>query len=379
MSHGYERDYSDDDEEPVPLARPLRHCRGTNAEFRRRPHPLKARQSFGPEDYIISRREEDVSPGRKLKRPEDVLAAKPALHTPELASDGSTINRNRNFDLDPMSTCAESIFSQQSARTSVTDVPSTCYDTAEKVTATKVLVDIFTEDSGFSHLYTRAIEDQLIGPDRLKRNLYGLLKSYAQNLHGEAQMELQRLASQLVAAKARDVAQCIMEKFHVQPTIQKHQEVIGPRAENSDEENVEDDEVPSVDEDRLEDIAVFRQFLVGSAAFSLFAEHSRSFVQPKVPKMPDEPSLGSSEKERMDGVVDQPDLLLPQALLVAERISQQSKQPQMTSLKLRSSTWNSLLVACGFLEPPLSVGTVRIRWSCVSPETLAFKITGFKY
>ncbi|KAJ4364367.1 hypothetical protein N0V95_000776 [Ascochyta clinopodiicola] len=182
---------------------------------------------------------------------------------------------------------AESVFSQESTQSSATGVSAVSgYSDAEIMTATKQLVSIFLEDTTSNQLYQRAFDHPRIGSDRLQRNLHRLLKTYSQNLHHEAQGELERLASQLVAVKARYVAQCVMEEFQVKPTV-KRQRQNEAKADDSDQEEAEEeDKIPPIDEDRFEDIAVLRQFLVGSAAFGTFQEQLKSFVQPKSSHLP---------------------------------------------------------------------------------------------
>ena len=157
-------------------------------------------------------------------------------------------------DDDRMSTYAESVFFSGSIGSSATGLSATsAYTDAEIVTATRELINIFIEDKKLRQLYQHAFDDPRIGPDRLKRNLYRLLKKYAQNLQQEAKGELKRLAAQLLAVKARYVMQCVMEKFYVKSVLHRqHGDAAEGSKDDSEEEDAEeDDDLPAIDEDRF--------------------------------------------------------------------------------------------------------------------------------
>ena len=260
------------------------------------------------------------------------------------------------------STYAESIFSQESTLSSATGASATSgYTEAEIVTATKELVNIFLEDAVTSQLYRRAIEDPHIGPDRLKRNFYRLLRIYSQNLHREAQGELEHLASQLVAAKARYMAQCVVERFHTEP----HRKIGLDSKEESDHEDAEEDhEIALIDEDRFEDLVVLREFLVGSSAFGLFQEQLKSFVQPKDLKRLAEELRLSPDKDRTDDPVQCITSPAPLERVCEKESHDNGSRPTMKGRVRRYC--EAFLVAIALVEPPLLPGTARLRWSCVS-------------
>ncbi|XPS71257.1 hypothetical protein M3J09_003445 [Ascochyta lentis] len=271
-------------------------------------------------------------------------------------------------DDERMSLYAESIFSQESTCSSATGVSTASgYTHAEIRTATRELVSIFLEDIVTAQLYQLALENPRIGPDRLQRNLHRLLKIYSQNLHHEAHGELERLASQLVAVKARYVAQCIIEKFHVKPTSQRRHRIEAKAYDSDQEEVEEEDNIPPLDEDRFEDIAVLHQFLVGSAAFGLFREQLKSFVQPNPLQPPARIPTLLSEKGRKT------ETLLP---VVQPTSSEQPNEKAPYNNDLRSR-WieqarcycNNLLVAVELLEPQLPPGLTRLRWSCTCGDS----------
>jgi hypothetical protein len=296
-------------------------------------------------------------------------------------------------DDERVSTYAESVFSSDSMGSSATGLSSTsAYTDAEIVTATRELVNIFIEDSILRQLYQSALEDPRIGPDRLKRNLYRLLKKYAQNLQQNANGELERLAAQLVAVKARYVTQCVMERFYIRPVSQQRRKDASEelKDDSEEEDNQEDDDLPAIDEDRFEDIVVLHQFLVENVAFRLLQEQLKSFVQPKRSISPYNKTRFQSQvqsaKQIADAVLsgvpeeqlDEPESnsLDRHALHVG---SQVVKAPDMRSTGDASSfssavtnRWQlsallqRIAVTLGFSEPPLQPDTVRLRWQCVS-------------
>lgn len=267
-----------------------------------------------------------------------------------------------------MSMYAESIFSQESAWSSATGVSTAGgYTEVEVATATKELLNIFEEDAAITQLYQRAIDHPHIGPDRLQRNLHRLLKIYSQNLHREAHGELERLASQLVAVKARYVARCVIERFHVKPSAAiRRYHPVDMRAEDSDQEEADqEDAIPPIDEDRFEDIVLLHQFLVESNAFRMFQEQLKTFVQPK----PTQPTLKTSTAmNKTDCPVDDVQTLDMPATPDQELTETASRSRGRHRSLPHSIRYycNILLVAAGCLEPPLSPGMIRLRWKCVS-------------
>ncbi|UPX13887.1 uncharacterized protein EKO05_0004383 [Ascochyta rabiei] len=280
-----------------------------------------------------------------------------------LDSNSDAYTQPSESDDEGVSLCAESIFSQESTRSSATGASAaTGYTDAEIKTATKELVSIFLEDTVTTQLYQCAFDNPCIGPDRLQRNLYRLLKKYSQNLHHEAQGKLERLASQFVAVKARYVAQCVMEEFHVKPTLQRQRQNQA-KADDSDQEDAqEEDKIPPIDEDRFEDIAVLHQFLVGSAAFGMFQEQLKSFVQPKH----SQPSPGKDmllNEENCKTETTTPAMQPTATEQLSETASPNSNIP-LGWLERAQHSRNNLLVAMELLEPRLPPGMTRLRWSC---------------
>ncbi|KAF3049196.1 hypothetical protein E8E11_010184 [Didymella keratinophila] len=270
-------------------------------------------------------------------------------------------------DNEPLSAYAESIFSQESAGSSATGMSAGAhgYTDIELETATKQLVDVFSEDVAIGRMYQLAIENPHIGPERLKRNLYRLVKIYAQNLRKDAKGELERLASQLVAVKARYVTQCVMEKFHTKPIAQRNP-TVQANDENSDGEKSEgnsddEDAMPPIDEDRFEDIVVLRQFLVGSAAFGIFQEQLKSFAQPKMPRQPPGATLLATGTEDTEEEVSAVEYL-------TQEQSSEKRLPQMSAhvghFELTKRYGETLLIGLGLLQPTIPPGMIRVRWSC---------------
>ena len=298
---------------------------------------------------------------------EDMLSGSQVLaNTAPTLSDRMIWSQLSDSDDERTSMYAESIFSHESTWSSATGVSSAGgYTDAEVVTATRELVNIFLEDAVTVQLYQRAFDDPRIGADRLQRNLHRLLKIYSQNLHREAQGELERLASQLVAVKARYVAQCVIEKFHVKPTSQRHRKIVSQVDEDSDEEDAEEeDRIQPIDEDRFEDIVVFHQFLVRSAAFRLFQEQLEAFMQPKILRPPLEAPLLQNMDERTRKVETPATPPLTQSR-PSEKESTTTRMHTGSLERLKRYS-NIIFVAMELLEPPLLPGTARLRWSCVS-------------
>jgi hypothetical protein len=244
--------------------------------------------------------------------------------------------------------------------TSATDLSrGNKYSANQIATATRELVLIFQKDPVLAPLYQRAVVDPSIGPTRLRRNLRRLFKVYAEQLEDEATDGLEHLASRLVALKARYLAECIIEQLQGS-TIE--QTLVEPdiHDESSDEENPK-----AIDEDIFEDLLIFREFLVGSHAFRALQSRVKQFVLPEkfinsVAQAVAE-EMKRTEAREMIGSLQLPWLL-----------ASMLKQPftWLPSLRqYREKVW----IASGRLEPPLAGGQQRLRWTCVSTKSEAYR------
>jgi ankyrin repeat protein len=177
------------------------------------------------------------------------------------------------------SSYARSVFSTASLASSATDLSrNSGYSAVQIARATKELIRILQDDENLVPLYKRAINDVLIGPARLERNLRRIFKNYAEHLSELAGDRLEYLASRLVRLKAKFVAQSIMEKYDAERPVHRNRSSwIQDEEQSSDEEA----EAQAVDENEFHDLDSFRYFLVSSEAFGMLHTQMRSFVLPK--------------------------------------------------------------------------------------------------
>ena len=220
-----------------------------------------------------------------------------------------------------------SVFSDRSRATEDTEISTARRFTALHVeTATRELLRVFQEHHILVPLYQIALDQLKIGPDRLQRNLYRLLKIYARNLQEEAAVDLETKASELVSLKARYVAQSVVEDFHIRPVVRQPKTL--KDQESSDEDDAPDEQqLDPVDEDLFENLTTLRKFLVESEAFRTFQEQLAAFIRPK-----------------------------PINTYVFKQKKENWFQRNM----------KAVLITVGYLEPPLEPGMTRIRWQCVS-------------
>lgn len=208
------------------------------------------------------------------------------------------------------------------------------YTSVEMESATIELRRVLQEDIGLAKLYQLAIEDTNIGPERLQRNLGRLLKQMAQDLKVEASKELERLTSRFVAVKARNIAHCIVQDLRV--TRQARQTHEGPEESESEHED------NAIDENRFEDLTIFRTFLVESDAFQIFQSRLETFVHPKrLPEVEAKIEIESTGTNYWSSKT-----FLPLGWL--------------------NSICVSIISATGFVDPQIPSHAVRLKWHCVS-------------
>jgi hypothetical protein len=256
------------------------------------------------------------------------------------------------------------------------------YSAVQIATATKVLLAIFYEDENLLSLYTSAIENQSIGPERLQRNLRRLFRAYAGLLEGEATERLEYLASRLVLIKSALLARCIVEKLQngrvgVQLPRKEHNE------ESSDEEDNNAD-ARAVNEDAFEDLAIFREFLVESEAFRTFRVRLQTFIIPKSTHLTHPEPVSNGDVLTAKTVEPTPIKAVTghRKALTWQKWRNDSKESAngffcgaygkttassvfhlMTDAFMLAT--DDILIAAGLLEPPLRPDMVRLRWRCV--------------
>ena len=286
------------------------------------------------------------------------------LKDPEDNHEGFSMNKknkrdNEDDNASVISSYAASIFSVQSAASSATDLAKgSGYSVDEITTATEDLLAILQNNVDLAPLYLTAIEDPSIGPQRLQRNLRRIFKQYAEHLKKEAKDRLEFLTSQLVSLKAGFLSQSIVEcctRIAAKTEHEKPHKV--GMEENFDDEWEEDNEAEEeeeamhMDDTNFEDLIAFREFLLTSSAFQTLRSQIQNFVLPN-------PSRATGQE-----IVIREDE--KGALL---EVGGPERRGVKTARILRHimRRFNTVLIATGYLEPPLEPAMVRLRWKCVS-------------
>jgi predicted DNA-binding protein len=315
-------------------------------------------------------------------------------------------------DSSSSSSYARSAFSTASLASSATDLSKNSgYSAVQIARATKELVLILQDDEDLVPLYKRAIEDVVIGPAKLERNLRRFFKAYADHLGDIAGDRLEYLASRLVRLKAKLVVRSIMEKYGTEQEAMQRQESNSrqEQEQSSDEEN----EVHPVDETEFHDLVSFRNFLVGSEAFGMLRTRIRSFILPRN-AVGGETEAGTKEVESTtedDGIAREDDEPAEEEVEVTTEafktttmdIENPTKDIDITTIDIDTAKIyteieklhagqdrilanrslslakyiefakdfaGAALVAFGYLEPALQPGLTRLRWQCVSASMI---------
>jgi hypothetical protein len=178
------------------------------------------------------------------------------------------------------SSYARSVFTTSSLASSATDLSrDSGYSAVQIARATKELIRILQDDESLVPLYKRAMGDVMIGPSRVERNLRRILQIYAGYLGDLAGDRLEYLAWRLVRLKAKLVARSIMEKYAAK---QPERHTATTSMQEQEQSSDEDAEAEAVDGTEFDDLASFRDFLVGSEAFEMLHTQMRCFVLPKM-------------------------------------------------------------------------------------------------
>ncbi|KAF2685721.1 hypothetical protein K458DRAFT_300149 [Lentithecium fluviatile CBS 122367] len=272
-------------------------------------------------------------------------------------------------DSSVISSYAASVFSIRSLASSATDLAKASgYSVDDIATATEELLAIFHKDSDLAPLYLSAIEDSSIGPQRLQRNLRRIFKQYAEHLKSEANDQLEFLASRLVSSKAGFLAQSIVERCSEITVTMKHETLhntggeeksdLGQKGKEEDDdhedEEEEEEEASFVYNADFGDVVAFRKFLRNSDAFQSLRTQIQNFVLPK-------PSRITRPEVAIEG---------DDTGAHSEAKDQEQRGVKPTQILRRIMwTFDTFLVATGYLEPPLEPARVRLRWKCRCGES----------
>ncbi|KAH6621811.1 hypothetical protein C7974DRAFT_338546 [Boeremia exigua] len=245
------------------------------------------------------------------------------------------------------STTRQSAQSIESSTTLVSSISG--YTSVEIASATFELRRILQGDQRLLKLYRLATENAEIGSDGLQQNLGRLLKQMSQDLRVEANKELEELASRFVELKARSMAHCIVEDLRVTRVVPQRP------AEEKDGDSESDHEDNSINEDRFEDLTIFRTFLVESQAFQTFQSRLAAFVIPK-------PTQATEAK------------------ITDENTDLNEQRPESIC---RTGWFRNFCMAIrecvttGFVEPQIAPKSVRVKWHCRCGD--AFSSDVFEY
>ncbi|KAF2994954.1 hypothetical protein E8E13_002610 [Curvularia kusanoi] len=256
---------------------------------------------------------------------------------------------------------ADSIWSRASLNSAVTGFSGTSGYSAVRIeTATKELLRIFLEHEHLASLYRAAIVRPRIGPERLQRNVRRLLKVFAEDLLAVANRDLERLAARLVSHKAAYVAQSVIEKYEFKNPFPFVTQILGSQDEDQKDEGSSDEEAECkeeedleshIDEDLIQDLSAFRQFLSDGHAFAQFQRQLEAFVQPRPAETK---SSAREEKHSLDQV---PILEIDESETPPSLGNKPFKMQRFWNLLSTSqAALKNLFVAAGYLEPPLESG-----------------------
>jgi len=198
-----------------------------------------------------------------------------------------------------------SVFSISSLASSATDLSKgSGYSAVQIATATRELLSIFRDDSVLQPLYAKAIHGA-IGPRKFVNVFRRLLKAFADRLKDEAQDRLDFLAARLVALKAREISEAILEKYQLgkAPDLDVPEERESAFTLPDDSSDEDEHEETNVDETIFEELTNVREFLIQSAAFRLLRTDLQHFVSSK--RQSKKPSSERDNKTYLEEQVNQ--------------------------------------------------------------------------
>ncbi|KAI4929398.1 uncharacterized protein J4E92_005062 [Alternaria infectoria] len=186
------------------------------------------------------------------------------------------------------------------------------YSAVQIATATREVLSIFRDHEALHPLYTIAIEGA-IGPRKFVNAFRRLLKAFADRLKDEAQDRLDVLAARLVALKAREISEAILERYE----LGKAPELDAPEERESaftlpDDSSDEDEHgETNVDETIFEELTNIREFLIQSAAFKLLQADLQDYLlskrRSKKPSIVRQADLDQEEKTNGINGLQKPD------------------------------------------------------------------------
>ena len=312
----------------------------------------------------------------------DVALGRVSVSAPVLHSQGRYLETSTADDEDNKSTTSTalvSVFSTDSLSTSITAFSKESGFSIEQIqTATRVFVSIVQDDELLAPLYESARNDVEIGPNRLRRHIRGALKTFADNLKEKAHDHLEFQASRLVHAKARHAARCIASGKDQNHLPQAPGVRYGQESKELEDSSEEETKERTVDDADMGDLRAFRLFLTNSEAYATLQKDIQAFCRtdsttlqkiraderPSLPRIPrrDMERTWHSWWEEIKGLARSLLLRLDQLLGVRAAI--------FLLLNPVFLLTDNILIALGWLEPPLGVGWTRIRCECVSPRKL---------
>ena len=216
---------------------------------------------------------------------QDRLGAQETIPNMDPWDSHSIIPSDQSDNVSVASSDEGSVFSVSSLASSATDLSKgSGYSAVQIATATRELLSIFRDDQVLQPLYTTAIHG-VIGPQKFVNKFRRLLKAFAERLKDEAQDRLDFLAARLVALKAREIANAVLERYQLgrAPDLDL-EEGRGDSALGRDDRDSSDEDEPeetNVDETVFEELTNVREFLVHSAAFKSLQADLQQFVTSK--------------------------------------------------------------------------------------------------
>jgi hypothetical protein len=291
---------------------------------------------------------------------------------------GTISERHEDDETDKISitsTSRDSTFSVGSFETLATDFSKAGgFSTAQILSATEVFVSILREDKGLLPLYDSARNNPRIGAKRLRRKLREIIKTFANNLEGEAKDHLEFSASRLVRFKAHHAARCIASMEFTGKQDKNSATKQGRETRIADESSDDEGQQPLVNESEFGDIHAFRLFLTESNAYATLHAEVGAFRSPE-PGLPmvnnaitgTDPAVFSKIPNTRNWHVWHDD---------ANRLMEGIFQGWGTMLMFTTAVFlvidaifmltDKLFIAARYLEHPLERDRIRMRCKCVS-------------
>ena len=232
------------------------------------------------EDAKLSSLSEIASPNADAGT-EDNLGLEEATGRTDTYGPGSPNEIDHGADVSVKPPGEGSVISVASIVSSATDLSRvSVYSAVQIATATREVLSVLRGDRVLLPLYTPAI---------FRYYFRGKLEAFADRLKDEARDRSDILAAFLVALKAREISEAILERYRLwkAPTLDteegKETTTLGKDDRNSSDEDEQEER--NMDETILEELTNTREFLVQSAAFKLLRADMQSFTSSKQPSI----------------------------------------------------------------------------------------------